>query len=279
MNPNFSEKIKAKLAELKAKAEKKEKKDSVLWKPTETPDGQNKHVVRILPNKFADDPDLPFVKLSFYHKFGKAYQIAPVSNNNPDPVFEFYDEIRRDNWDLAKTLRPNDRYFVPVLVRGHEAEGVKFWGFPEKTYQKLLDIMGDADYGDVTDLEQGHDLTLQYRKATKKGEYDSTDVVPRPKKTRYTDNPEVEKLVENMVDLKTEFSEPTYEELRSALEKYLDKLEGSSSETEEQPATDEQDFDPKKLNPTEGPKPEAPKRTQEMDDVDAEFEKIINGGK
>ena len=40
-------------------------------------------------------------------------------------------------------MEPKMRTYVPVLVRGKESEGVKFWGFGKLVYQELL---GD-DYG------------------------------------------------------------------------------------------------------------------------------------
>lgn len=283
MNQTLAEKIKAKLDALKKASEPKERKEFAknLWKPTyDEKTKSGKHLIRILPNKYAPDPDLPFVDLSFYHDFGKKYQLAPISNNNPDPIAEFASEIRKTDWELFRKLQPKSRTFVPILVRGAESEGIKFWGFSTTIYNKILSIMDDADYGDIADLETGNDLTVDFSPATKKGEYDKVDIIAKPKKTRYTDDPEVEKAFREMIDLKTTFTEPTYEELRVALEKYLE-----TSTSEEQPATedkpapenksdDNKDFDPKKLDATHPPKAE---KTKEIDDVEAAFEAIIAG--
>ena len=35
------------------------------------------------------------------------------------------------------------RTFAPVIVRGEESEGVKWWGFGKTVYQELLAIIAD----------------------------------------------------------------------------------------------------------------------------------------
>jgi len=51
------------------------------------------------------------------------------------------------------------RTFAPVIVRGEESQGVKFWGFGKTVYQELLSIIADPDYGDITEIyqEQSYD--------------------------------------------------------------------------------------------------------------------------
>ena len=55
------------------------------------------------------------------------------------------------------------RTFKPVIVRGEESEGVKFWGFGKTAYQELLSIIIDPDYGDITDPKNGRDITLEFK--------------------------------------------------------------------------------------------------------------------
>ena len=35
-------------------------------------------------------------------------------------------------------MEPKLRTFVPVVVRGEEGEGVRFWGFGKTVYQEIL---------------------------------------------------------------------------------------------------------------------------------------------
>ena len=48
-------------------------------------------------------------------------------------------------------MEPKLRTFVPILVRGQEGEGIKFWGFGKTVYQEILGYIADPDYGDITD--------------------------------------------------------------------------------------------------------------------------------
>ena len=59
-------------------------------------------------------------------------------------------------------MEPKLRTFVPVVVRGEEGEGVRFWGFGKTVYQEILGYI-DPDYGDITDPTSGRDLTIEYK--------------------------------------------------------------------------------------------------------------------
>ena len=53
----------------------------------------------------------------------------------------------REDWNLSKKLTPKLRTFQPVVVRGEEGEGVRFWGFGKMVYEELLSILADPDMG------------------------------------------------------------------------------------------------------------------------------------
>jgi hypothetical protein len=55
---------------------------------------------------------------------------------------------------MGRKIEPKMRTYVPVIIRGKEAEGVKFWGFGKTIYAELLSIISDPDYGDITDLNE-----------------------------------------------------------------------------------------------------------------------------
>ena len=142
----------------------------LIWKPS-----PGKQVVRIVP--YLHQKDYPFIELNFYYDFGKTY-LSPSTFGHPDPVLEFCEELKRtkgekeeirENWRAAKKLEPKFRTYVPVLVRGLEHEGVKFWGFGKTIYTDLLTICDDPDYGDITDLKKGRDITVEYTPAAKDG--------------------------------------------------------------------------------------------------------------
>ena len=59
--------------------------------------------------------------------------IALTNFEESDPIMEFATQLRKtgekENVDLAKKLFPKLRIFAPVVVRGEEDKGVRFWEF------------------------------------------------------------------------------------------------------------------------------------------------------
>ena len=53
----------------------------------------------------------------------------------------------------AKGLFVKQRYFSPVLVRGQEDTGIRAWGYGITAYKKLLSLVLNPEYGDITDLD------------------------------------------------------------------------------------------------------------------------------
>jgi hypothetical protein len=71
----------------------------------------------------------------------------------------------KDEWLMGRKIEPKMRTYVPVIVRGKESEGVKFWGFGKQIYTELLSIVSDPDYGDITDLMNGRDIDVEFTPA------------------------------------------------------------------------------------------------------------------
>jgi hypothetical protein len=68
-------------------------------------------------------------------------------------------------------MEPKLRTFAPIVVRGQENEGVKFWGFGKTVYQEILAIVADPDYGDITDETNGRDIVIEIVEEMNKLEY------------------------------------------------------------------------------------------------------------
>ena len=216
--------IKSKLATLQSTSNTKDN----FWKPE-----PGKQVVRIVPYKH--NKDNPFVELFFHYNLGnnKTY-LSPLSFGRPDPVAEFADKLKstgnKDEWIQGKRLEPKMRTFAPVVVRGKESEGVKFWGFGKTVYQELLGVIADPDYGDITDATNGRDIGIERQTPAEAGnQYGKTTVRVKPNQTTITDDAEQLKgIFENQSDLTELYTEPTYDELKEALQNYLNP----SDETE-----------------------------------------------
>ncbi len=212
--------IKAKLDALQGK----NKQTSKFWKPT------GDHTIRILP--YTHNKKSPFIELKFYYYLQangttKTF-LAPSVNGNPDPVLEFCGKLRatgtKENWILSKRYEPKLRTYCPILVRGQEDEGVKFWGFGKQVYESILEKISNPDIGTVDDLQEGNDLIVKFTKTPSSGKkYPETKVDFRIKKTPAIDPNKQELIakIENQVDIMTLFTEPTYEELKREFELYL----------------------------------------------------------
>ncbi len=202
-----------------------------FWKPE-----PGKQVVRIVP--YLHNKDNPFIELFFHYNLGnnKTY-LSPASFGKPDPVAEFADKLKstgnKDEWIQGKRLEPKMRTFAPVVVRGRESEGVKFWGFGKTVYQELLGVIADPDYGDITDATNGRDIMIERQTPAEAGnQYGKTTVRVKPNQTAMTeDSTLMETLLTSQSDLTELYTEPSYDDLKEALKNYLNPSDDDSTET------------------------------------------------
>jgi len=222
---------------LSALTTKKTKASDKLWKPT-----PGKQVVRIVPYKFT--PDFPFIELKFHYGInGKTY-LSPDTFNKPDPIVEFSNRLKtngdRNDWKTGKKLEPKMRTYAPVIVRGKENEGVKFWGFGKQVYQEILSIMNEPDYGDITDLKTGRDITVDFKSAAEAGkDFPETSIRVKPNTSPAVDpaNAQLVKLLDDQIDILSIWTLPSYEELEKALSEWLDKGGPLGNDATTTPAT------------------------------------------
>ena len=203
-----------------------------FWKPE-----PGKTQIRIVPYKF--NKDNPFQELFFHYQFENKTFISPVSYGRPDPINEFSTKLKstgvKDDWIQGKRLEPKMRTYAPVIVRGQESEGVKFWGFGKTVYQELLSIIADPDYGDITDPINGRDITVEKMTPAEAGnQYGKTTIRVKPNMTPLTDDKEqLKSMIESQVDINELYTEPTYDELKEVLDRYMNP-ESQEEETEEE---------------------------------------------
>jgi hypothetical protein len=207
----------------------KVQKTDNLWKPT-----PGKQQVRILP--YIHNTNNPFIELYFHFDLGGKNVISPMSFGEADPIVEFAEKLKatgnREDWNLAKQLTPKMRTYVPVLVRGEESEGVKFWGFGKQVYQELLGFFADPDYGDLTDPVNGRDVTVDFKTAAEVGKsYPETSIRVKPNTTPISEDKNILELAKDQIDLSTMFKRVSYDEMEKMLQQWLDT--GKVEESEE----------------------------------------------
>ncbi len=242
--------IRAKLNKLQSQTGKQNN----LWKPE-----PGKQQIRIVP--YQHDKDNPFRELFFHYDLGDKNYLSPVTFGKSDPVVEFAEKLKatgnREDWQMARKMEPKMRTYVPVLVRGQESEGVKFWGFGKQVYQELLGVIADPDYGDITDLSGGRDITVEFTPAEGAGSFPKTAIRVKPNQTAATEDKNIaEKVLNDQKDIFTIFKEVSYDDLKQALAVWLDpdaSQEDSSQET-----------------------PKAESDTKKVEDVGTAFDELFN---
>ena len=208
---------------------------NAFWKPQ-----PGKSQIRIVPYKF--DKNNPFSELFFHYSLvPNKTVLSPLSYGRPDPVQQFADKLKstgnKDEWIQGKRIEPKMRTFVPVIVRGEESEGVKFWGFGKTVYQELLGIIADPDYGDISDSLTGRDIVVERQTPAEAGnQYGKTTIRVKPNVTALSeDSDQLQRLLDEQPNLTELYNEPTYDELKEHLSNFLNPSDSTEETTEKEP--------------------------------------------
>jgi len=208
---------------------------NAFWKPQ-----PGKSQIRIVP--YLHDKNNPFSELFFHYSLvPNKTVLSPLSYGRPDPVQQFADKLKstgnKDEWIQGKRIEPKMRTFVPVVVRGEENEGVKFWGFGKTVYQELLGIIADPDYGDISDATAGRDIVVERQTPAEAGnQYGKTTIRVKPNVTALSDDSNLlQKLLDEQPDIKELYQEPTFDELKGHLSNFLNPSDSTEETTEKEP--------------------------------------------
>ena len=208
---------------------------NAFWKPQ-----PGKSQIRIVP--YLHDKNNPFSELFFHYSLvPNKTVLSPLSYGRPDPVQQFADKLKstgnKDEWIQGKRIEPKMRTFVPVVVRGEENEGVKFWGFGKTVYQELLGIIADPDYGDISDSTTGRDIVVERQTPAEAGnQYGKTTIRVKPNVTALSDDSNLlQKLLDEQPAIKELYNEPTFDELKEHLSTFLNPSDSTEETTEKEP--------------------------------------------
>ena len=226
--------LKQKLNDLQSKPTKGQKTDytTIFWRPT-----VGKQQIRIVPSAF--NSSNPFTELKFYYGITNKVMISPLNFGDKDPIALFANKLRegeynKENYVLAKKLDAKNRVFVPVLVRGEEDKGVRLWQFGKTVYEELLALAVDDEIGDYTDIVNGRDLTVETVGPESTGTpYNKSSVRVRLKTSPLSeDSSLVEKWTSEQPNPKGDlFKRYSFDDMKSALEKYLSPEEEEMSQS------------------------------------------------
>lgn len=261
-------------------------KSNLIWKPK-----PGKQVVRIVPYKYV--PENPFIELKFHYNInGKTY-LSPDSFGRPDPIVEFSNRLKKtgdkEDWKMGRKMEPKMRTFAPVIVRGEENEGVKFWGFGKQVYQELLSIISDPDFGDITDLTSGRDIVVEFKTGDESGKsFPETNIRVKPNVSLAVDpkNVQLIEALKSQVNILDLFPEYSYDELKDVMDKWLNPDTAETTETPSVVATDDDDVVAEAVTPVPVPAPAPAKaaaspsavkaKAAATDDVTQAFDDLFN---
>lgn len=204
---------------------------SNIWKPE-----PGDHQIRIVP--YAHNVENPFIELYFHYNLGKRSVLSPTTFGRPDPVVEFAEKLKqtgeKEDWLMGRKLEPKMRTYVPIIVRGVEKEGVKFWGFGKQLYEEILSFIADPDYGDITDLKNGRDIVVTVKSAEEVGKtYAETSIRIKPKETPVSTESDIIEMIKQQPQITDLYPEPSYDDLQTMLKTWLDTSDGNSSDNED----------------------------------------------
>ena len=227
--------LKQKLDTLQSKPQGGQKTDYslIFWKPT-----IGKQQIRIVPSAY--DTNNPFTELKFYYGITNKVMISPANFGEKDPIALFAGKLRegeynKENYVLAKKLDAKNRIFVPVIVRGEEDKGVRLWQFGKLVYEELLALAVDDEIGDYTDIVDGRDLTVETVGPESTGTpYNKSSIRVRMKTSPLSeDATKVETWTNEQPNPKEGlFKLFSFDEMKSALEKWLSPEEEESNVSE-----------------------------------------------
>ena len=201
------------------------KKDNVFWKPTE-----GDQEVRIVPTEDGD----PFKVYHFHYNLGEGARggvLCPKRQfGEACPICDFASKLWQEGTDeskkMAKNLFVRQRFFSPVIIRGEEDDGVRVWGYGKTVYEVLLGLVLNPDYGDITDVDTGVDLTVSYTLPKTKGAFPQTGLVPKRKSSTLAKKAVVNEFLESVPDIDSLFQRRSPSDIQSILESFLDPAAG-----------------------------------------------------
>tara|TARA_Y100001973_G_scaffold105808_1_gene180406 strand:- start:5128 stop:5883 length:756 start_codon:yes stop_codon:yes gene_type:complete len=212
-------------------------KNDTKWKPKE-----GDQTIRVLPTADGD----PFKEFHFHYNVGKNPGILCPKKNYGEhcPICDFASQLWREGVDnnsdqsknAAKKLFARKRYYSPIIIRGQETDGVKIWAYGKMAYETLLGYVLDADYGDITHVETGTDIVLNYNVPGTPGSFPKTTLKPRRRPSVLCDDAiaSCDELLESIPDIEAQFTRHSSEEIQAIMDEFLSSdssSEMSSSET------------------------------------------------
>jgi hypothetical protein len=181
------------------------------------PEGSN--AVRILPGK---DEDHEFYAETKIHRVTgpdgntKNYHCRKV-HGEACPLCDLYYGLwktgKKEDEDLARQIKPRARYYMNILDRN--SGDVKILSVGVILFKKIIAAMLDEDFGDITDLADGHDFKIIKEMEGQWPKYDQS--APRPKSSPAGSKAEVASAMDSLHDIHSLVKLEDYEEYKKVV--------------------------------------------------------------
>ncbi len=269
-----------------------------LWKP-DAGKTKRSYEIRIVPIPGKSD-ELPFIEMYFHYGINGNF-LCPARMKSEDCIMcEFATTIWQDyakdkqgedakeKLDLFKKIASSLRIYTPIVVRGEEDQGVRWLGLSKTVYVDILKNIKDAAQSniDILDLRKGRDFKYEAISKVINPPYGKTDI-----KLAFADSSlaasteEVKTMLETVPDLYEIFKFKSREDMKKALDTYLDpSLEFKDTNTDVKEGTIKnfstektvvEDSSPAKEDSDE----EVLDGTKVEDDIEKQFEELMAKGK
>lgn len=187
-----------------------------LKKFYQIPEGTN--AVRILPWK--DDEKEFYAETKIHRVTGpdgnvKNHHCRKIHGESC-PMCDLYYALwktgRKEDEDLARQIKPRARYYMNILDR--ESGEVKILSIGVILFKKIIGAMLDEDFGDITDIESGHDFKIVKEMDGQWPKYDQS--APRPKASPLGSKSEIAASMDTLHNIHELVKLEEYEDVKNA---------------------------------------------------------------
>ena len=129
-----------------------------------------------------------------------------------DLYYALWKTGRKEDEDLARQIKPRARYYMNILDR--ESGEVKILSIGVILFKKIISAMLDEDFGDITDIEAGHDFKIVKEMDGQWPKYDQS--APRPKSSPLGSKSEIATSMDTLHNIHELVKLEDYEDVKNA---------------------------------------------------------------
>ena len=129
-----------------------------------------------------------------------------------DLYYALWKTGRKEDEDLARQIKPRSRYYMNILDR--DSGDIKILSVGVILFKKIIGAMLDEDFGDITDVENGHDFKIVKEMEGQWPKYDQSQ--PRPKSSPLGSKAEIASSMDSLHEIHDLVKLEDYEEVKKA---------------------------------------------------------------